>query len=126
MKALILPVLTLAALLALSLWTGSYVSCQTAAWSEDLAAADRLAQAEQWTQAEALLRAGYRRWESRQELFHMLMEHQELDQAEALFAQAGAALSQRDLPDFHAALAQLRLQLRLLAETQQLSLRNIL
>ena len=62
----------------------------------------------------------------RQALLHIIMEHRELDEAEVLFAAAYAACDQQDVPDFHAALAQLLTQIRLLAETQQVSLQNIL
>ena len=54
------------------------------------------------------------------------MEHDELDEADALFATAFAACDERDGPDFHAAMAQLNAQLHLLAETQAVSIKNIL
>ena len=41
-------------------------------------------------------------------------------------AAAFAACDQRDVPDFHTTLAQLFSQLRLLAETQQVSIKNFL
>lgn len=126
MKALYLPALILSLLLGLSLWTGSYVSRRAEEWSRYLEEADRLAQLEQWDLAKAQIDAGYERWSDRQALFHIIMEHRELDEAEVLFAAAYAACDQQDVPDFHAALAQLLTQIRLLAETQQVSLQNIL
>lgn len=54
------------------------------------------------------------------------MEHDALDEAEALFATAFAACDEQDGPDFHAAMAQLNTQLHLLAETQAISVKNIL
>ena len=126
MKALYLPALILSLLLGLSLWTGSYVSSRAEEWSRYLEEADRLAQLEQWDLAKVQIDAGYERWSDRQALFHIIMEHQELDEAEVLFAAAYAACDQQDVPDFHAALAQLLTQIRLLAETQQVSLQNIL
>ena len=126
MKALYLPALILSLLLGLSLWAGSYVSRRAEEWSRYLEEADRLAQLEQWDLAKAQIDAGYERWSDRQALFHIIMEHQELDEAEVLFAAAYAACDQQDVPDFHAALAQLLTQIRLLAETQQVSLQNIL
>ena len=126
MKALYLPALILSLLLGLSLWTGSYVSSRAEEWSRYLEEADRLAQLEQWDLAKAQIDAGYERWSDRQALLHIIMEHRELDEAEVLFAAAYAACDQQDVPDFHAALAQLLTQIRLLAETQQVSLQNIL
>ena len=54
------------------------------------------------------------------------MEHDELDQAEELFAGAFAVCREQDGADFHTMLAQLMNQLKLLAETQSVSIKNIL
>lgn len=54
------------------------------------------------------------------------MSHNELDQAEDLFAGAFAVCREADAADFHMLLAQLQSQLRLLAETQCLSVKNVL
>ena len=126
MKALYLPALILSLLLGLSLWTGSYVSRRAEEWSRYLEEADRLAQLEQWDLAKAQIDAGYERWSDRQALFHIIMEHRELDEAEVLFAAAYAACDQQDVPDFHSAMGELDAQLSLLAETQMISIKNIL
>ena len=81
---------------------------------------------ERWAQAEEGLRLAYADWGRSQTFFHTIMEHAELDEAESLFAAAFAACDTQDAPDFHAAMAQLASQLRLLAETQAVSIKNIL
>ena len=126
MKALYLPLLALAAVLAFSLWAGSYVAQRTQVWSEMLDAADHTAQAEQWQDAQRQLEETYSSWDRSQTFFHSIMEHKELDEAESLFATTFAACDAQDVPDFHAAIAQLDSQLHLLAETQSVSIKNIL
>ena len=122
MKPLAVSLAVLAAILAFSLWTGCYVRGRTEAWSDQLAATDELAQQERWEDAEAGLQRAYADWDAIQ----TLMEHDALDEAEALFATAFAACDEQDGPDFHAAMAQLNTQLHLLAETQAISVKNIL
>ena len=126
MKPLILSLGALGTILAFSLWAGSYVSARTGAWASQLSAADDSAQQERWEEAQAQLCDAYASWGRSQTFFHTIMEHAELDEAESLFATAFAACDQEDAPDFHAAMAQLASQLRLLAETQAVSIKNIL
>ena len=126
MKSLFIPILVLAAVLAAALWTGNYISGETARWSDTLRQADTLAAQERWEEAENAIQQGYDDWNSRQTFLHIVMEHEELDEAESLFAAAFAACSLRDAPDFQATLAQLISQMSLLAETQQVSIKNIL
>lgn len=126
MKALYLPLALLGAMLVFALWTGHYVQQQTDRWIAMLELSDRLAAEEQWEDAEDQIQRSYQDWKRSQTFFHTILEHQELDEAESLFAAAFAACDQRDVPDFHTTLAQLYSQLRLLSETQQVSIKNFL
>ena len=126
MKPLILSLAALAAILAFSLWSGYYVAGRTETWSTQLSVADEYAQQERWEDAEAQLQLAYDDWCTSQTFFHTILEHDELDEAESLFATAYAACDEQDVPDFHAAMAQLATQLSLLAETQAVSVKNIL
>ena len=126
MKALYLPLLLLGAMLAFALWTGRFVQQRTDHWIAMLELADHLAVEERWEDAEDQIQRSYRDWRESQTFFHTILEHEELDEAEGLFAAAFAACDQRDVPDFHTTLAQLYTQLRLLAETQQVSIKNVL
>ena len=125
MKALTIPTLILALLLSLSLWIGSAVRTRTEACLHPLAPSDALAREENWSQAAEQLRQSYRIWQQCQFFFHAIMEHQELDEAESLFAAAFAACDEEDEPDFHTALAQLQTALEHLREKQQLRAENI-
>ena len=112
MKAFLIPVGLLAVILGFSLWAGRYVELRTEHWSALLENAGSAAQMEDW--------------DSSQTFFHTIMEHDELDQAEELFAGAFAVCREQDGADFHTMLAQLMNQLKLLAETQSVSIKNIL
>ena len=126
MKPLVISLAALGLILVFSLWAGSYVAARTEDWSAQLSEADNFAQEERWAQAEERLRLAYADWGRSQTFFHTIMEHAELDEAESLFAAAFAACDAQDAPDFHAAMAQLDAQFRLLAETQAVSIKNIL
>ena len=126
MKAFYIPLGLLAVILGFSLWTGRYVDLRTGQWIEQLAEIDRLAAEEDWGQAEQRLHSAYGDWDASQTFFHTIMSHNELDQAEDLFAGAFAVCREADAADFHMFLSQLKSQLRLLAETQCVSIKNVL
>ena len=126
MKPLIVSLTALAVILAFSLWSGNYVAERTETWSRQLADADASVQQERWKEAGEQLRLTYADWGTSQPFLHTIMEHDELDEAESLFATVFAACDEQDPPDFHAAIAQLKTQLGLLAETQAISIQNIL
>jgi len=126
MKALAIPSLILALLLALSLWNASLAASHTAACTAPLQQADLCARRESWTAAEDKLQRSYSSWLEIRPYFHMVMEHQNLDETEFLYAAAFAACDTRDAPDFHATLSQLQTSLEHLEEKQRFSLENIL
>ena len=126
MKAFYIPAGLLALILAFSLWTGHYVRQRTHHWIALLEHTDTAAMEENWSEAEARLRTVYDDWDSSQRFFHTIMNHSDLDEAESLFAGARAVCSQKDDADFHLMLAQLKEQMHLLAETQSVSIKNIL
>ena len=126
MKAFYIPVTLLAVILGFSLWTGQYVEQRTGRLASLLEETETLVQQEDWTQAEKRLEDAYVDWNTSQAFFHTIMDHSELDEAEELFAGAIAACREADGADCRIFLAQLNVQLRLLAETQCLSVRNVL
>lgn len=126
MKSFCIPMALLLVILGCSLWTCSFVEQRTTHWSDMLSEVEELARQEDWSRAEERLRAAYADWDDSQTLLHILLEHDELDEAESLFSGAFAACREEDDADFHLLLAQLTEQLRLLAETQSVSIKNIL
>lgn len=126
MKAFYIPAVFLALILGFSLWTGRYVELRTDHWTAHLEQIDDTARREDWSGAREHLERTYRDWLDSQTFFHTIMDHEELDQAESLFQGALAVCEEADDADFHLLLAQLACQLRLLAETQSVSIKNIL
>ena len=121
-----IPVGILAVILSFSLWAGRYVELRTEHWTALLEQADREGRQEDWNAAREQMDRAYADWQSSQTFFHIIMDHEELDAAEGLFAGAFAVCEEGDDADFHQMLAQLIKQLDLLSETQQASIRNIL
>ncbi len=126
MKALTIPTLILVLLFTLSLGSAAAVKAQTEACLRPLSSLDELAQVENWHMTTEHLQQSYQIWQQNQFFFHTIMEHQELDETESLFASAFAACKEEDEPDFHMTLAQLKISLQHLSEKQQISLGNIL
>ena len=125
MKAFYIPAGVLALILAFSLWAGHYVRQRTDYWTTLLEYADEAAMREDWPDAGERLQDAYEDWDSSQGFLHTIMNHSDLDEAESLFAGARAVCSQEDDADFHLMMAQLMEQMRLLAETQSISVKNI-
>ena len=126
MKHFYIPAGILALILAASLWAGRYVSLSTERWSALLEQADEAGRREDWPAARERMEGAYQDWQGSQTFFHIIMDHDELDEAEDLFAGAFAMCREEDDADFHQLLSQLIKQLELLSETQQASVKNIL
>ena len=126
MKHWLSPLLVLALLLGASLWNARCVSRSVEDWCAELEVSLALAQAEDWDGARDALDAVYSSWSARQTYFHIMLEHAELDAAEALFATAHSFAQAEEGAEFHANAAELLTQLRLLREMEALSVRNIL
>ncbi len=126
MRALIIPAAVLAAVLAFALWSGCYIQNQAEAWTALLGEADQAAGEERWEETEQRLQQSYDSWQKSRTFLHTVVEHDDLDEVETLFAAAFAACDEEDIPDFHTALNQLSEKLNLLAETQEISVKNIL
>lgn len=126
MRAFYIPVCLLAVILGFSLWAGRYVEQRTGQWISQLEEIDETARQEDWGSAEVRLNQTYRDWTGSQTFFHTIMDHEELDEAETLFAAGIAVCQEQDDADFHQLLAQLMSQLRLLSETQSVSIKNVL
>lgn len=126
MKALYIPTALLAAILAFSLWAGGFIQGRSREWVELLDAADTMAQDENWAGAGARLRQVREGWDRTDAFFHTVLDHRELDEARSLLAGTTAACREQDDEDFHILLAQLKVHLQLMAETQAVSVKNIL
>lgn len=125
-RGLFIPAAVLAAVLAFCVWNGAAMAGRTLRWQEELKKADRLAQAGEWEDASAALTEGYADWSRSQTYLHIVTSHDAVDGAEAMYHRAMAFAEREEDSELRAELADLRAQLRLLAEMEEFSLRNVL
>ena len=125
-KSLAVPLAVLGVILAFALWNSRCVTAETDHWREQLRQAELLAQAGEWERAAAALSDSYGDWSARQTYLHIVAEHDAIDGAESMYRRAMAFAATEELSEFRAELADLRDQLRLLAEMEEFSIGNVL
>ena len=127
MKRDMLPPLTvLAVILAFSLWNSAAITNHTQRWRDQLQQVEELATSENWQAAGSALSESYMDWSGRQVYLHIVSEHDAVDDAEAMYRRAMAFAIEQESSEFRAELADLQDQLRLLAEMERFSLKNVL
>ena len=126
MRAVRVPVFVLAAVLAYILCNAAWVTGESQRWLDVAAQVSDAALQGSAEDAGEALDALDALWQRPQGYLHIVISHTELDEAEALLAQARAAVRQGDMQTLYPIIAELRSQFELLAETQQVSLKNIL
>ena len=126
MKALYIPLALLTIILLSSVTASFYISQHANEWSAILEQCEDYLHEEQWERAQDRLSAAHEDWKQHNAVLHMILEHQDLDEAERLFSGAFAACRERDSVELRILLRQLRTQLHFLAETQKADLKNIL
>ena len=123
MRATRLSLMVLLVVLAFVLWNAAWVTDRCGEWTAALDEAEAaLAQGGSGQQQLDALNA---LWQEPQGYLHIVISHEELDEAEALRAQAEAMAAQGDSQSLYPVLAELRGQFRLIAETQRISAKNI-
>ena len=125
-KALIAPITVLIVILGFALWNSGTMNKNTARWRYQLQQADFLAQAENSSAAETALEHSYHDWCSHQTYLHIVSEHDAVDDAEAMYLRAIAFAATQEPSELRAEIADLQAQLRLLAEMEHFSIKNIL
>lgn len=125
-KDMIPPVGVLAVILAFALWNSAVITGHTQRWRDQLQQAEALALDENWQAAGDALAKSYEDWSERQVFLHIVSEHEAVDDAEAMYRRAMAFAAEQESSEFRAELADLQDQLRLLAEMERFSLKNVL
>lgn len=125
-KGLIIPIVVLIAILTFSLWNGITINKNTARWNHQLQQAVLLVQCENWDATELALARSYDDWCTRQTYLHIVLQHDAVDDAEAMYQRAMAFTAAQESNELQAELADLQQQLTLLAEMERFSLKNIL
>ena len=126
MRALYLSAALLAAMFFLTLANSRYVTHRIDQWLQLLDQVDAAADQEDWPSVISMAQKAYDSWSGSQFYFHTVIRHEELDQAESLFLQLLVVCDEQDAAEARLHLADLRSQLRLLAEMEALSVPNIL
>ena len=123
MRATRLSLMVLLVVLAFVLWNAAWVTDRCGEWTAALDEAEAaLAQGGSGQQQLDALNA---LWQEPQGYLHIVISHEELDEAEALLAQAEAMAAQGDSQSLYPVLAEMRGQFQLIAETQRVSAKNI-
>ena len=124
--SLLMPPALLAVILAFCLWNSAAMTGRTDRWRAQLAQAEALAQTEDFSGAAALLADSYRDWSRHQTYLHIVTEHDAVDDAEAMYRRCAAFAAAEEPSELRAELADLDDQLRLLAEMERFSIKNVL
>ena len=125
-KDMLPPVGVLAVILAFALWNSAVITGHTQRWRDQLQQAEALALDENWQAAGDALAKSYEDWSERQVFLHIVSEHEAVDDAEAMYRRAMAFAQEQEPSEFQAEIADLQDQLRLLAEMERFSLKNVL
>lgn len=114
-------------LLAAALWSGLYLAQFTDSLTATLYQAQGMAEKGSWEDAARVTENAQRRFQDRSFYLHVTLHHSDIDLVETSFREVEQLLSHRErLGEYAAANARLIAQLELLAESEHLSLHNIL
>lgn len=125
-KGYLPPIAVLAAILAFAVWNSRTMQTDTDRWRAQLQQVETLVQAGDWSGAAAALADSYEDWSARQTYLHIVSEHDAVDDAEAMYHRSAAFAAAQEPSEFRAELSDLRDQLRLLAEMERFSIRNVM
>lgn len=120
------PISILTIIFFCALLNGINMQKHTARWSESLQQAVLSVQSENFDSAKAALNSSYEDWLKMQTYLHIVLEHEVIDNAEAMYQRAFAFTTAKDSQELQAELADLIHQLTLLSEMERLSIKNIL
>ena len=124
-KPLLIAFLTLASLFVASAMNCRTVSNLSSSIDQQISLSQTAAEQGHWDEARTALNRASAAWHAHDTYLHVTVNHQDVDNAESLFAQMQQYAMQEDLDQYRITAAQLSLQLKQLARTQQLSIQNI-
>ena len=121
-----IPFLLLLALFSATLVNACAADRIVESWCVSLDDLQRSAQAEDWPAVRDPLAALHKSWDKRSAYFHIVLQHDVLNEVEALLAKADIFAAEQDEEELRACIAELRSQLLVLSEIQEISIKNIL
>ena len=125
-KGYLIPIAILAVILGFALWNGITIQKNTARWSSQLQQAVQMISTENWDSINCTLQNSYNDWQNRQTYLHIVLEHDAINDADAMYRRALAFTKAQEPKELRAELADLQDQLKQITEMEQLSLKNIL
>lgn len=125
MKGFLFPCAVLAVILGACLASGGYIGTLCDGWIEDLHAIEPQIGPNAETDVSAAVKSVYDDWDAQQRFLHIVVEHDELDEAESLFARTISCAKEDDAHELEANIAELITQLRHLKEMEQPRIENI-
>jgi len=126
MKPFFLAASMLVLALVFCLWNAGSVTRRTLALEALVSDAEVCAGGGDWDGANAAVDRAYGCWLDQQTYFHIVMQHEALDETESLFRRLRAFENAPDDAEFCADAAELLSQLALLRELEEISIKNIL
>lgn len=126
MKAMKIPVAILAAILLAALADGFVLTKQCGDWSDRVEQMERAAVQDDWDTVQSALDGLTESWEKWQTYLHILIDHDEIDQTEELIALCKLHTEEKDTATLRITVSQLRCMFSLLAEIEQLNIKNVL
>lgn len=120
----------IALLIFVSLFTAGAMNCRTVTTLSDsidtqLRTSQAAAKGGRWEEAEQALAQASQTWQDHEAYLHVVLDHNEIDEAESLFAEVRQYADQQDRNKYCTGAERLCVQLSHMKETQQLSLKNI-
>ena len=121
-----IPFLLLLALFSAALINAAAADSLVKGWCAQLDELQDTAQAEDWDGVRGGLASLHQSWDAHATYFHIILQHDELNEVESLLARADSFAFEQDEGEFRACVAELQSQLRVLSEMQEISIPNIL
>ncbi|MBO5727534.1 MAG: DUF4363 family protein [Oscillospiraceae bacterium] len=126
MKRLWIAVAILLVMLGSTLGNSWYIDRTVSDFLNQLSAAHKQASTDNWERATQLTRQVVDHWQHHDFYFHVMLPHDDIDQIHLTFQEVEEYLELEEADQYNAASARLITQLGLLAEMEQLNLKNIL
>ena len=121
-----IPFLLLLALFSATLVNACVADRIVESWCVSLDDLQHSAQAEDWPAVRDPLAALHESWDKHTAYFHIVLQHDELNEVESLLARADSFAFEQDKAELRACIAELKSQMLVLSEMQEISIRNIL
>lgn len=126
MKRLWISLVLLFAMLGSTLGNSRYLNGLISEFKEQLTYAHELSAHDHWDTARQITQQVVEHWQAHDFYLHVMLPHRDIDEIHLIFREVDEYLKLEEADQYNAANAKLIAQLELLAEMEQLNLKNIL